>query len=73
MLTGISEDFQDVSDFGKTAVINNELTILTVDTATLQETRLADSRVMKERDYTFYRQGNSSGELCSMDESAERD
>ena len=54
---GISENLQDVSDSRKTAVINNELLRLNVDIATLQETRLADSGVLKEKDYTFYWQG----------------
>ena len=42
MMTGISENLQDVSDSRKTAVINNELMRLNVDIGTLQETRLAD-------------------------------
>ena len=36
MLTGISENLQDVSDSRKTAVINNELMRLNVDIATLR-------------------------------------
>ena len=35
---------------------------LNVDIATLQETRLADSGALKEKDYTFYWQGKGSGE-----------
>ena len=35
MMTGISENLQDVSDSRKTAVINNELLRLNVDIATL--------------------------------------
>ena len=62
MLTGISENLQDVSDSRKTAVINNELMRLNVDIATLQETLLADSGALKEKDYTFDWQGNGSGE-----------
>ena len=46
----------------KTAVINNELLRLNVDIATLQETRLADSGALKEKDYTLYWQGKGSGE-----------
>ena len=34
--TGISENIQDISDFRKTAVINNELMTLNVDIATLR-------------------------------------
>ena len=62
MLTGISENLQDVSDSRKTAVINNELLRLNVDIATLQETRLTDSGALKEKDYTLYWQGKGSGE-----------
>ena len=62
MLTGISENLQDVSDSRKTAVINNELLGLNVDIVTLEETRLADSGALKEKDYTFYWQGKGSGE-----------
>ena len=51
MLTGISVNLQDVSDSGKTAVINNELMRLNVDIATLQDARLADSGVLKENDF----------------------
>ena len=58
MLTGISENLQDVSVSRKTAVINNELTRLNMD----NETRLADSGALKEKDYTFYWQGKGSGE-----------
>ena len=53
MYTGISENLQDVSDSRKTAVINNYLLRLNMDIATLQETRLAYSGVLKENDYTF--------------------
>ena len=42
MLTGLSKSLQDIKDSRKTAV-NDELKILIVDIATLQETRLADS------------------------------
>ena len=63
MLTGISENLQDVNDSRKTAVINNELLRLNVDISTLQqETRLADSGALNEKEYTFYWQGKGSGE-----------
>ena len=62
MLTGLSEDLQDVSDSRKTAVINDELRRLHVDIATLQETRLADSGTLREKDYTFFWQGKSFDE-----------
>lgn len=54
MLKGLSEDLQDVSDSRKTAVINDELRRLHVGIATLQETRLADSGTLREKDYTFF-------------------
>jgi len=62
MLTSLSEDLQDVSNSRKIAVINYELKRLHVDIATLQETRLADSGLLKEKDYMFFWQGKSSYE-----------
>ena len=62
MLPGLSQNLQDISDARKTAVINNELKRLNVDIAALQETRLADSGTLKEKDYTFFWQGKSSEE-----------
>lgn len=62
MLTGLSEDVWDIDDLRKTAVINNELLRLNVDIAALQETRLADSGILKEKDYTFYWQGKAPDE-----------
>ena len=53
MLTGLSENLQNISDLRKTAVINDELKRLQVDIATLQETRLADSGLLQEKYYTF--------------------
>ena len=62
MMTGLSENLQDISDARKTAVINEELKRLKVDIATLQETRLADSGSLRENDFTFFWQGKSSTE-----------
>ena len=59
---GLSESLQDISDTRKTAVINNELKRLNVDIAALQETRLADSSTLKEKDFTYYWQGKTSDE-----------
>ena len=59
-MPGLSDDLQEMSDSRKTAIINNELKRLDVDIATLQETRLADSGTLKEKDYTFFWKGNSS-------------
>jgi len=49
MLTGLSEDLQNVSNSRKTAVINDQVRRLRVDSGTL-----------KEKDYTFFWQGKSS-------------
>lgn len=57
MTTGL-EDPQNISDARKTAVINDELMRLRVDIVALQETRLADSGSLKERDYTFFWQAS---------------
>ena len=54
MTTGLSTSLQDIEDSRKTAVIDYELRRLNVDFATLQETRLADSGTLKEKDYTFF-------------------
>ena len=62
MLTGLTDNLKDISDARKTAVIDKELARLGVDIATLQETRLADSGTLREKDYTFYWQGKSSDE-----------
>ena len=61
-MPGLTQDLQDISDTRKTAVINNELKRLNVDIAALQETRLADSGTLKEKEYTFFWQGKSSEE-----------
>ena len=62
MTTGLSASVQDIKDSRKTAVINDELKRLNVDITTLQETRLADSGTLKEKDYTFFWQGKCSNE-----------
>ncbi|KAL7877616.1 hypothetical protein SRHO_G00042590 [Serrasalmus rhombeus] len=59
MTTGL-EDPQNISDARKMVVINNELLRLKVDIAALQETRLAESGSLKEKDYTFVWQGKST-------------
>ena len=61
-MTGFAESLKDISDVRNTAIINNELKRLNVDIATLQETRLADSGTLREKDYTFYRQRKGSDE-----------
>ena len=62
MMSGLSQDLQDISDARKTAVINDELKRLNVNIATLQETWPANAGTLKERDYTFFWQGKSSDE-----------
>ena len=62
MMTGLSASLQDIKDSSKTAVTNNELKRLNVDIATLQETRLADSGTLKEKDYTFFWEGRPFNE-----------
>ena len=62
MTTGLSARLQDIKDSKKTAIINDELKRLNVDIATLQETRIADSGTLKEKDYTFFWQGKRSNE-----------
>ena len=59
MTTGL-DDLKNISDARKTAVINDEHLRLKIDISTLQETRLADSGSLKEKDYTFYWQGKSA-------------
>ena len=62
MMGGYSANLQEISDCRKTAIINNELSRLNVDIATLQETRLPDSGSIKEKEYTFYWHGKGSDE-----------
>ncbi|XP_076047010.1 uncharacterized protein LOC143028573 [Oratosquilla oratoria] len=60
MTPGLSEDLQGISDARKTAVISSELLRLQVDIAALQETRLADSGTLKEKEFTFFWHGKSA-------------
>lgn len=57
MCPGFTVDLQQIDDARKTAVIDRELSILSVEIAALQETRLADSSTIREANYTFYWQG----------------
>ena len=57
MMTGLSASLQDIKDSRRTAVINDELKRLNMDIAALQETRLADSGTVKEKEYKFLWQG----------------
>ena len=50
------------ADSRKTAIISKELARLNIDVACLQETRLADSGSLMERDNTFFWQGLSQDE-----------
>ena len=67
MTTGLSASLQDIKDSRKTAVINDELKRLNVDIGTLQETRIADSGTLKEKDYTFFWQGSAPTSPESME------
>ncbi|XP_076067648.1 uncharacterized protein LOC143040440 [Oratosquilla oratoria] len=60
MTPGLSEDLQGISDARKTAVISSELLRLQVDIAALQETRIADSGTLKEKEFTFFWHGKSA-------------
>ena len=62
MCPGLSADLQLMDDSRKTAIINKELARLNIDVTCLQETRLADSGSLMERDYTFFWQGLSQDE-----------
>ncbi|KAL8592312.1 hypothetical protein ACOMHN_036946 [Nucella lapillus] len=62
MSPGLSADLQYVNDARKTAIINDELLRLQLDIVALQETRLAGSGTLKEKDYTFFWQGKSAEE-----------
>ena len=62
MTTGLTSDLTDINDTRKTAVINNELLRLSIDIAALQETRLAETGSLQEKDYTFYWCGKAADE-----------
>ena len=57
MLPGLVDDLQNITDKRKTAIIDAELYRLGIDICALQETRLADSGSIREKDYTFFWQG----------------
>ena len=61
MCPGLSADLQLMDDSRKTAIINKEVARLNINVACLQETWLADSGSLMERDYTFW-QGLSQDE-----------
>ena len=54
MLTGLTMDIRNTDGPCKTAIISRELARLNVDIAALQETRLAGSGSLKEKEYTFF-------------------
>ena len=58
----LSDDLQQIKDARKTATIDRELKRLNIDISALQETRLPDSGSLKERDYTFFWQGQEPQE-----------
>ena len=53
----------NTSDARTTVVINNELLRLKFDIAALQETRLADQRSIREKEFTSFWHGKSADEL----------
>ncbi|XP_029638786.1 craniofacial development protein 2-like [Octopus sinensis] len=58
MTTGMDiTDLDKTEDIGKMAIIDRELTWLNVDITALQETRLADSGSIRERNHTFFWKG----------------
>ena len=60
MTTGL-DDMQNIIDARKTAVINLELLRLKkINIAAFQESHLADSAGLKEKDYTFSWQGKGA-------------
>ncbi|XP_055883509.1 craniofacial development protein 2-like [Biomphalaria glabrata] len=61
--TNWNENLPDIEDVRKSALINDELSRLKVDIAALQETCLADSGSIKEKDYSFFWQGKAESEV----------
>ena len=62
MHPGQSEDLTRINDNRKTAIINIELRGRNVDIAALQETCLAESGSLKEKDDTFFWHGKQPEE-----------
>ena len=62
MLTGLTTDIRNTDGPRKTAIISRELARLNVDIAALQETRLAGSGSLKEKEYTFFWHGKGEDE-----------
>ena len=62
MCPGMSDDLLKIDDSRKTAIIDRELLRLNVDIAALQETRLPGAGSLKERNYTFFWQGQEPHE-----------
>ena len=62
MLTGLTTDIRNTDGPRKTAIISRELVRLNVDIAALQETRLAGSGSLKEKEYTFFWHGKGEDE-----------
>ena len=55
-------DILDTDGLRQTVVISRELDRLNVDIAALQETHLAGSGSLKEKDYTFFWHGKAEDE-----------
>ena len=63
MTPGFSDNLQEANDARKTAVIDRELSRLQMGIVALQETRLPESRSVRERDFTLFWQGKLSDEV----------
>ena len=63
MRTGLNDNLLELTDNRKTAVIERELLRLNIDIAALQETRLAGSGTLREKEYTFFWRGKSAEEV----------
>ena len=54
MLTSLNVDLKNINDVRNITIINDEFLKLNIVISTLQETRLADTGAIKEKNYTFY-------------------
>ena len=62
MCPGLSDDLLKIDDSRKTAIIDRELLRLNIDIAGQQETRLPGAGSLRERNYTFFWQGQEQHE-----------
>lgn len=57
MCPALTTKLQQIDDARKTAVIDRELSRLSIDVTCLQETRLADTGTLREANYSLFWQG----------------